>query len=290
MKEKLSYRKLLEGGIKFNILFFVLAMLAIYRGMASFGGYYDVLGRQLFLIFSTLIFAKIHLNITTKTADRFAVNRESLCVGLVSTVIMLYLHGVYIVGLPFNIYLLLLIVLSLSLGTLYWFIIIALSKISFLDKLIAFLDIEFTYKDFIHLMMMLNTVFFVIMAVALLVVPDSDRDLFGSVFVVIYFEVAFFVLHFIVAKIVDIIWHKNNHIFGNVSMFGMVIGSICYVVKLNVIDQNLLHLFYFDATKSSTPLLAVVTLVLFWSFFALLFHFEVKYPLKGRSIRKKHKH
>jgi len=214
------------------------------------------------------------------------VTRESLHIGLVCTIILTYFHGVYLGEFPFNVHLLLLLVLSLTFGAMYWHIVVSLQQLSILSSIIKFLDIEFTYKDFIHLVLILNAAFFVIIAAILMIGPVNNRSIVESLFVIAYLEAAFFVFHFVVAKIVDMIWHSNNIKFGNVSMLGMTLGSICYVSKINIIDKSLLNLFYLNSDKGFAPLLAVVTLILFWSFFALLFHFEVKYPLKGRAIKK----
>jgi len=286
MKEKISYRQLFEGGIKFNFLLFILAMLDIYLGTGSFDEYYSILGMQLFVVFSTLSSALIYKKIHDKSERGDFVRKEGLLVGGVVTVVLMYLRGLYVDEVPFDIYLWLFVFLSLAMSVLYWLIIISLSNMRFLNRLIRFLDTEFTYKDFIFLITTLNVLFFIIISMLLIIAPGNDRNLFESLFVLIYFESAFFILHFIIAKIIDMVWHKGPSTFTNVSMLGVIMGSIFYVIKINVIDQSLMHLFYFDSTKSSAPLLAVVTLILFWSFFALLFHFEVKYPLKGRVLKR----
>jgi len=188
----------------------------------------------------------------------------------------------------FDIWLWLFVTLSLVMGLLYWIIVVALSKSSFLNFIIKFLDVDFTYKDFLRVILIINLFFAATLFIACFVVPHSslDRDIFSSIFVILYFEIAFFVTHFVVAKIVDLIWHRKDKVFSNASMLGLILGSMFYVIKINVIDKSLLHLFYFSPVKGASPLIAWVALVVFWSFFALLFHFEVKYPLKRFSRRK----
>jgi|GEM_PF-3442755 len=284
---KLHYRQLLEGIVKFNILFFFVMMAMIYFKYASFEEYYSILGNQLFLIFFTIVFSRCYLKLHNKTIDAMAVTRQSLYIGLVGTVIFTYFHGVYIGDFPFNAHLLLLLVLSLTFGAIYWHLVISLQDLPIVfNNIIKFLDTEFTYKDFINVVLMLNAAFFVILAMVVMIGPENDRSIVESIFVIIYFQAAFFIFHFVVAKIVDMVWNKKNTKFSNVSMLGMTIGSICYIAKINIIDKSLLNLFYFSPNKGPTPLLAVLTLFLFWSFFALLFHFEVKYPLKGRRLKK----
>lgn len=287
MKSKLSYRNLLEGIIKFNIIFCAVILYMIYRGKVSFEEYYTILGQQLYLVFFTFIIAKAYLKFHGYKTGDSNITRESIYIGLVGTVIFTYFRGVYMGDFPFNIHLLLLLAMSLTFGMVYWHVVFALKKMNFLDRVIRFLDIEFTYKDFIYLMIILNASFLAIIAMIALVGPITNRGLVESVFVLVYFQIAFFVFHFVVGKCVDSVWHQKTTKFGNVSMFGMVMGSICYITKINVIDKSLLHLFYFSSDKGGTPLFAVIILSLFWVFFALLFHFEVKYPLKKRGSKSK---
>jgi hypothetical protein len=207
---------------------------------------------------------------------------------VISGIVITYLYVIYISAVPFDIWLWLFVTLSLVIGLLYWFVVVALSNSSFLNFIIRFLDTDFTYKDFIKVVLIINAFFAVTLFCAYLVVPYSslDRNIFSSIFVILYFEAAFFVIHFVVAKIVDLIWHRKDKVFSNASMLGLILGSMFYVIKINVIDQSLLNLFYFAPIKGSLPLVAWMTLVVFWTFFALLFHFEVKYPLR-RFARKK---
>ena len=287
MKSKISYRNLLEGIIKFNIIFLVVILYMIYRGKVSFEEYYTILGQQLYLVFFTFIVGKAYLKFHGHNFNDTTMTRESIYIGLVGTVIITYFRGVYIGDFPFNIHLLLLIAMSLAFGLVYWHVVFALKRMSFLDRIVNFLDVEFTYKDFVYLVMILNAAFIAIIGLLVLVGPQTNRGLVESVFVIVYFQIAFFIFHFVVGKCVDTVWHQKTTRFGNVSMLGMVVGSICYVTKINIIDKSLLHLFYFSSDKGGTPLFAVMTLVLFWVFFALLFHFEVKYPLKKKGAKRK---
>ncbi|MCH9754112.1 MAG: hypothetical protein K0T99_04345 [Alphaproteobacteria bacterium] len=286
MKSKLSYRNLLEGIIKFNIIFFVVMLYMVYSGRVGFEEYYTILGQQLYLIFFTFLVGKAYLKFHGHKTSDSSMTRESVYIGLVGTVIITYFRGVYLGDFPFNVHLLLLVVMSLVFGMVYWHVVFALKKMTFLDRVVSFLDIEFTYKDFVYLVMILNASFIAIIAMVLLVGPQTSRGLVESLFVIVYFQIAFFIFHFVVGKCVDFVWHKKTTKFGNVSMLGMVMGSIFYVTKINIVDKSLLHLFYFSSDKGGTPLFAVVTLILFWVFFALLFHFEVKYPLGKKMIKK----
>jgi hypothetical protein len=259
----------------------------IYRGKVTFEEYYTILGQQLYLVLFTLIIGKAYLKFHGHKASEFNMTKESMYIGLVGTVIFTYFRGVYLGDFPFNIHLLLLVVMSLTFGMVYWHVVFALKRMSFLDRVVNFLDIEFTYKDFVYLVMILNAAFVAIIAMVVLIGPYTNRGMVESLFVIVYFQISFFIFHFVVGKCIDLVWHKKTTKFGNVSMLGMVIGSICYIAKINIIDKSLLHLFYFSSDKGGTPLFAVFTLALFWIFFALLFHFEVKHPLKKKGVKVK---
>lgn len=287
MNTKINYREMLEGMVKFNVLFLVVMMFMIWQKIegVNFDSYYRMLGLQVFLVFFSVIFGKVYLKINKIKVGAMQVTQKSIYIGLLATVIMMYICGLHAGDFTLDAHLLLLVSLSVIFGFIYWYCVFFFQKTEvFLKKLIKFLDTEFTYKDFLHLVIIMNAAFFVIIAAVVLMGPTKGRNIFESLFVIFYFEAAFLAMHFIVAKIVDIAWHGKNQKVGNVSMLGMVMGSVFYITKINVIDQSLLNLFYFDATKGSTPLLAAITLILFWSFFALLFHFEVKMPLKGRKF------
>lgn len=290
MNAKINYREILEGIVKFNVLFFFVMIFMIWQGIegVSFDSYYHMLGLQVFLVFFTIVFAKLYLRFHKMKVQSMQLTKKSMYMGLVVTIIVLYICGMYAGSFSLDAHLLLLVSLSVIFGFIYWYSVFFFQSTEiFLKHLLKFLDTEFTYKDFIHLVIIMNAAFFVIIAAVILMGPTNGRNIFESLFVIFYFEAAFLAIHFIVAKIVDMAWHSKNQKVGNVSMFGMVVGSVFYITKINVIDQSILNLFYFDATKGSSPLLAVITLILFWSFFALLFHFEGKIPLRGRRFGRK---
>jgi hypothetical protein len=290
MSTKLSYREILEGIVKLNVLFFVVMIFMIWQGVegVTFDTYYYMLGLQLFLVFFSIVFAKIYMKFHKTKVQTMEVTNQSVYIGLVATNILLCMCGMYLGDFSLNAHLFLLVSLSLFGSFVFWFSVFFFQSIKvFLKHLLKFLDTEFTYKDFIYVVIIMNSAFFVIIAAVLLMGPTNGRNIFESLFVIFYFEAAFFVTHFVVAKIVDLAWNSKNEKTWNVSMLGMIMGSIFYITKINVIDKSVLNLFYFDSTQGSTPILAVVTLMLFWSFFALLFHFECKNPLKGRRFGKK---
>jgi len=290
MSTKMSYREILEGIVKLNVLFFFVMIFMIWQGIegVSFDTYYHMLGLQVFLVFFSILFSKLYLKFHKMKVEDMQVTKKSIYMGLIATNILLCMCGMYFGDFSLDAHLFLLVSLSMFGSFVFWFSVIFFQSIEvFLKHLLKFLDTEFTYKDFIHLVIIMNAAFFVIIAAVILMGPTNGRNIFESLFVIFYFEAAFLAIHFIVAKIVDMAWHSKNQKIGNVSMFGMVMGSIFYITKINVIDQSVLNLFYFDSTIGSTPLLAVITLILFWSFFALLFHFEGKNPLKGRRFGKK---
>ena len=63
MSTKLSYREILEGIVKLNVLFFVVMIFMIWQGVegVTFDTYYYMLGLQLFLVFFSIVFAKIYM-------------------------------------------------------------------------------------------------------------------------------------------------------------------------------------------------------------------------------------
>jgi hypothetical protein len=161
----------------------------------------------------------------------------------------------------------------------YWVMILWFCSNSFMKPIIKFLQGTLDFQHFYQLFIMFNISFFILILIMIAVGMFAGRSLFESIFIIIYVELAFLVFHIFVGKIFDFIWSPETFDQKKVSILGLYIGSICYVIKIHLIDENLLGI---SVPKNDMSLFAALALISFWTFFAILFHFEIKYPMNKR--------
>lgn len=277
MNKRYSFLQILEGITKFNVIFFTLALFFAYFNKTSAERIYQMYEEQAIIIFFSILFGKIYQKIDNYKFFTKEIKLKSLFTG----------YTVYVVG-----YLLLEFLftavngeelrsklISLLAGWVYWVSVIWLSKNKIMDKLVRFLHGTLDYKNIFQLFVMFNIAFFMLILVMVSVGMLAGRSLFESIFIIIYFEAAFLIFHVVIAKAFDYIWNAETFEHKKISILGLYFASILYVTKLNVIDETLLGI---ASTKNNMSLFAVLTLILFWTFFAILFHFELKYPIRRR--------
>ena len=166
-------------------------------------------------------------------------------------------------------------------------IICYLTNLSMFSSTMHFLGNGFSYKQLFYIFVMLNIVFLAVTIVLLVIGPVSGKTFFQTLFIILYFQAAFFIFHIVVSKIVDIVWLPTNANKDKVSLLGVFCGSIIYATKFAIIDKQLLHIVSKHGNKA--PLIAVLVIMSFWAFFYFLFHIEIKYPLRKRKFFRRKK-
>lgn len=279
MNKRYSFLQLLEGITKFNIIFFIVSLFAMYFYKGISENIYIIYEKQLIIIIVSLLIGKIYQKMNNYKFLTKTIKLQSLLVGYTSYVVFFLLADFFTKEVDLEV--LKSNIISLAIGYLYWFTVIWLSQLSFMSQLIKYLHSSLEYKNFYYLFLIFNIAFFILLLVMVSVGMLAGRSLFESIFVILYFELTFLVFHVVVAKAFDYIWSEEIVEQKKVSVLGVYFASILYVLKLNVIDETLLG---FANTKNNMSLFAVLILILFWTFFILLFHFDLRYP-NGRKNR-----
>ncbi len=285
---QVTYRSLFEGIVRFNIIFFIVALCMFYVKTMDVATYYHLLSTQFLVIILTVMFAKFYD--TLRNHNKFKeskITNKAIYIGFIDTLIVMYICGLIFGYFSWNIKSLHTIFNELIFGILFWMIILYLAKLQLFDRIIKFLTNAFTYVQIFYIFAMLNLIFFAITIVFFTIAPGSGRSFFETIFIILYFQAAFFVFHIAVGRIIDIFWLPDKANYNKVSLLGIFLGAIIFVTKIAIIDQEILNIVYTHGIKA--PMIAALSIMAFWSFFYFLFHIEVQYPLKHKQIFSKRK-
>ena len=275
----ISFKVLLEGFVKFNVLLFSVCLVLFYIKRLHVEDYFYFMKNQVLLIMIASIFVKFYEWFKYKIRFReLSAYKLSIFFGSLFAVIALYAYALIFEHLPCRLELLYLFLYHIVLAVTYWFVIIVLSRSNLMKKLIELLKTCIEYKDLFRLFLIFNIVFFVVVLVVL-IAASQQRNVLETIFIIFYFEISFIIFHIAVAHFVDFIWLPENKKINNISLFGVCVGSVLYVLKFNIIDRKLMGSF---VTYDKFLLTAIVSLILFWIFFTLLFHLEWKNLLKRK--------
>ncbi len=277
LNKKYDFLTLAEGVVKFNLIFFLTAIISIFYGYMSSERLYHIYEEQFVIIVVSLFCGKIYQYLNGYKFRNMEIKLSSLLLGYTIYVgFYLLLHYLFS---NLDDDLLKSRIVSLLAGYVFWLTCTFLAKSNFMSKIIRFLHGTLEYKNLFHLFLMFNLAFLVMIIVMLSVGMLAGRSLFESIFVILYFEIAFIIFHIVIAKAVDYIWDANLLNQNKVSVLGLYCGAIFYIIKVNIISENVLGII---SIESDVSLFALLALLLFWTFFIILFHFELRYPIKRR--------
>ena len=157
MQPQITYRQILEGIIKFNIVFFITALGMFYFKTMSIQNYYELMGTQLIIVITTIFFAKCHDVLTSRNHFKdYSVKRRSIYFGFVYAMIFLYLGGLVLGYFTWSLNLAHIIFNELVFGAIYWMIICYLVQLPFFSSIIHFLGNGFSYKQILYIFIILS--------------------------------------------------------------------------------------------------------------------------------------
>ena len=266
MNKKISFLLMLEGVVKLNIAFlFIIFLLMLIKDISTEKLLF-LCEQQTLLILLSIFFGKVYQKTQGYKFRTQDIKMSSLLIGYT-----IYFCIYLISSLFFKEYNSKNTFLGLVAGYAYWFGVTWLARNSFLDGFIRFLHGTIGYKSFFQLFWMFNIAFFVLIFVMISVGMLAGKSLFGSIFAILYFEIAFIVFHVFLAKIFDYFWSHQTYDQKKVSIMGLYFASILYVAKLSIINESFFGVMRIESTKA---VLSVVALISFWTFFCLLFRFD----------------
>jgi len=278
---KITLRALCEGVVKFNVLLIVVCAIFFYLERLHVQEYFHFMKNQFLVITLTCLFGKCYEKIMRSIPfAQPSLYKYSIFASTFASVLCIYLYGMLTGYFVMKIELLYLLSYHLVLSAIFWMIVIMLYRSSLMSKFIALLDTCFSYKDLYKLFVIFNAIFFIVIF-SIIAEASSNKNLLEVVFIVLYYEISFLVCHMVIAHCVDLVWRSPIKKTKDFSLFGICIGSMVYMLKLNIIDKKLIG----ATTSYDISLLAsILVLILFWIFFTILFHIKEKYILK-RSER-----
>jgi hypothetical protein len=275
-----SFKLLLEGFVKFNVLFFCVCLVLFYIKRLQVQDYFHFMKNQMLLVVIATLFAKCYERVRREVPFKeLNANKMSFFFGTLFSVIFLYASALILKRLPMKAWVFYLLLYHFLLAVTYWAVILILGKSNLMKNLIKLLKTCIEYKNFFKLFVIFNVAFFVVV-LTVLVAASQHKSILEIIFVVFYFEISFLIFHIAVAHLVDFIWLPENKKPNNVSLLGVCVGSVIYALKFNIIDRKLIGSF---ATYDKFLLVAIVSLILFWIFFTLLFHLRWNNLLKRKT-------
>lgn len=272
---ELNYRNILEGFAKFNLLILCLLPFVLYFTSVKIAEYFALMKWQVILWIISVLFAKLY--------DKFRFNEHKQKISIYYSSIYKGIVIACVLGLVFAEVLLhkvekfeiLFTGGGICLGwLLYVFIILKLQEFCKLKWYVQLLDKTIGYKDFFQIFVLINIAFMFVIVIFILL--NKKYSLIELLFILLYLELAFFVFHIFVAKIIDLVWHGSKFSESRVSLMGLIVASVLYVIKIRVVEEKFFGIFDDIYINDYKALILITSLSLFWVFFTLLFNFKAK--------------
>jgi hypothetical protein len=277
---ELSYRQILQGFLKTNLILLCIVPFLWYFNIATIADYFCLMKWQavswVVAVLSAVLYEKLRFN---QHQHRDSIYKSSIYVGaVIATVVCtlfaeLFLHKVEafeIIGMA---------ILFAVIWNAYIFIILKLESFLTMKWYIQLLDSKLSYKNLSQIFLLLNIscglfIFFLLFF-------NNKYSVVECIFLLVYFEISFFVFHVIVAKFIDLLWSNSSLKSDAMSLFGFIVASVFYVIKLKLVDESFFKIFEDAYINDSKGLVLMIVLSLFWTFFALLFNFKITLPRKA---------
>ncbi|MBP9791877.1 MAG: hypothetical protein KBC27_01550 [Rickettsiales bacterium] len=277
---ELSYRKILQGFLKTNLILLCIVPFLWYLNIATIADYFCLMKWQVVswvvAVLSAVFYEKLRFS---QHQHRGSIYESSIYVGAVIATVFctlfaeLLLHKVE----AFEI-----IGIAILLGVIwvvYIFIVLKLESLLRIQWYIKLLDSKISYKDLLQVFLLLNIScgFFIFF----LLFFHNKYSLMEFIFLLLYFEISFFVFHIVVAKLTDLVWANSSLKSDSMSLCGFIVASVFYVIKLKLVEESFFKIFEDVYINDSKALILMIVLSLCWTFFVLLFNFKIKLPRKA---------
>lgn len=275
MELKTDYKKVLSGVVKVNVVSFIAAMLMLYFSSLTLSKFYDLLTDQLFLVVLTMFFAKWHhvLKFPKSSVSDHTLDKKSIFYGFIDTIIITHVCGLFFDQYSLNDEFFHTLFNNSIMGAFYWALVLYFQDLKLGEGCVSFVEKTFSYSKMLYVFAIMNVVVGILLLLITHVSIMPSHPFSNVLFAVVYFQVSFLVFHIVIAKIIDAIWLPNTYSKNSVSLLGLYFGSIFYIYKFDIFDKEIFNIQYTHG--SATPLTAALTLIIFWTFFSLLFKFNI---------------
>lgn len=276
---ELSYRQIIEGLFKVNLLCLCVLPFVLYFTEIKIVDYFYLMKLQFIAWFCPVIIALLYEKMRFRRKLGTSIYRSSLYVGIVISSILFFLCTEFIFHTVEKFESLMLSMVVFLAWAFYIFITLKIQELCAFKWYIRLLDLKLSFKSVFQIFLLLNISFaFIIFLFMLYSIKYSFLEL---LFILLYLEAAFFIFHIVVAKCVDVVWSKSSMKTADVSLLGLVVASIMYVIKVKLVEEKFLGIFEDVYINNPKVLTLIIVLMLFWTFFTLLFNFKISTKAKS---------
>lgn len=270
---ELGYRQIIEGFFKVNLLCLCILPFVLYFTEIQIVDYFYLMKLQfmawLFPIIITLLYEKVRF----KRKLGVSIYLSSLYVGVIIASVLFFLFTEFVLHTAEKLEALVLSISVLVVWAFYLFLTLKIQELCELKWYIKLLDLRISYHSIFQIFLLLNISFaFVIFIFILHSVKYGVLEL---LFILLYLEAAFFIFHIIVAKCVDFVWNKSSMKKTEVSLLGLIVASIMYVIKVKLVEEKFFGIFEDVYINDKKVLTLILVLILCWVFFTLMFNFKI---------------
>ena len=271
---ELSYREIIESFFKVNLLCLCILPFVLYFTEIKVVDYFYLMKLQFTAWFFPIIIALMYEKIRFTRQLGNSIYRSSLYVGIIISTLLFWLCTEFVFHTVERFEALMLSVVLFLAWTFYVFVTLKIQELCSFKWYIKLLDLKLSFKSIFQIFLLLNISFaFVIF---LFILYNKKHSVLELLFILFYLEAAFFIFHIVIAKYVDVLWLNSPLKTQEVSLMGLTVASVIYVIKVKLVEERFFGIFEDVYIKDTKVLTLILTLVLCWIFFTLLFNFKIK--------------
>lgn len=270
---ELSYREIIEGFFKVNILCLCILPFVLYFTGIQIVGYFSLMKSQIIAWVCPIFFAWLYERIRFNRRLGVGIYHSSLYVGVLISSLLFFIFTEFVLHTVDRFEALFISAILCLSWLVYIFITLKIQEYCEFKWYIRMLDLKLSYKSIFQIFLLLNISFAFI--IFLFILFNKKYSFFELLFILLYLQAAFFVFHIIVAKSVDVVWHKSSIKTQDVSLLGLTVASVIYVIKVKLVEERFFGIFDDAYINNKKVLTLILVFILFWVFFTLLFNFKI---------------
>lgn len=271
---ELSYRQIIEGFFKVNLLCLCILPFVLYLTEIQTVDYFSLMKLQFVAWVFPMAIALFYEKMRFRRRLGVSIYRSSLYVSVVIASAIFFLFTEFVLHTVEQFEALIISIAVLVAWAFYLFFTLKIQELCAFKWYIKLLDLRISYYSIFQIFLLLNISFaFVIL---IFILSNAKYSVVELLFILLYLEAAFFVFHIIVAKCVDFVWSKSSMKKTDVSLLGLVVASIMYVIKVKLVEEKFFGIFEDVYINDQKVLTLILVLILCWVFFTLMFNFKIK--------------
>jgi hypothetical protein len=280
---ELSNRDLLAKFAESNLLFLGLLFFFLYFTPITIGDYFSFMQYQVLSWVATIVCAKVYDKIRFKKNNQNkSIYKSSIYIGAIIASGLLLVFSELSLHKINSLEIISVFGAVAVMWILFVFCVLNLSKVFRIKWYIALLDMKISYKNLLQILLLFNLSFGIL--ILLFITLNNKYSIIEFLFILLYLEIGFIVFHIVVAKFIDVVWSNSHLKDESVSLYGLVVASIIYVIKIRLVEEKFFGVFnniYINNYKAFT---LMISLILFWIFFVLLFSFKITRQKKHQNL------